>query len=150
MRRRTPIDPADGTEEQLNRKGDWIAWTAVAITVWLVMSILVSLANPVVARSIWPALLPVFILAYGYLTVCYFVNRAKRWSEKYLDTLLGQQTHGKEEEAQKIQAMVEHVEEMEKKVNRIEAMLVTDGSGGSGIETPPASGRRVARLGTDR
>jgi hypothetical protein len=110
-----------------NRNRDWIAWAAVAITAWLVMSILVALANPVVARWIWPGLLPVFILAYGCLAVCYLVKRVKGWSERYLDTLLEQQTFGNEEEIRKIQAMVEHVGEMEKKVDRIEAMLIMDG-----------------------
>jgi len=132
-----------------NRNRDWIAWTAVAITVWLVMSILVSLANPVAARWIWPGLLPVFILAYGYLAVCYLVKRVKGWSEKYLDTLLEQQTFGNEEEVRKVQAMVEHVGEMEKKVDRIEAMLVMDEDGGAGDARghfcEPASPGRDAR-----
>ncbi|NMA10916.1 MAG: DUF4179 domain-containing protein [Methanomicrobiales archaeon] len=117
-----------------NRNRDWIAWTAVAITVWLVMSIFVSLANPVVARWIWPGLFPVFILAYGYLTAFYLVKRVKGWSEKYLDTLLEQQTFGNEGETQRIQAMVEHVGEMEKKVDRIKTMLVMDKDRGSRIE----------------
>ncbi|MCK9306494.1 MAG: hypothetical protein PHP55_03955 [Methanoculleus sp.] len=129
-------------ELRLNRNRDWIAWTAVAITVWLVMSILVSLANPVVARWIWPGLLPVFILAYGYLVVCYLVKRVKGWSEKYLDTLLEQQTFGNEEEVRKIQAMVEHVGEMEKKVDRIEAMLIMNGDRGPGIEVQESTSVR--------
>lgn len=109
-------------EKNLDR--DWTLWTAVAITVWLVLSILVSLANPVFARSIWPVLFSVFVLAYGYLAVCHFIRKAKAWSEHYLDTLLAQRVRGKEREAEKIRAMVEQVGEMEKKVDRVEAMLV--------------------------
>ncbi|KAF5039246.1 hypothetical protein DSECCO2_545960 [anaerobic digester metagenome] len=119
----------------LNRDGDWIVWTAVAITAGLVMSVLVSLANPVVARSIWPILLPVFILAYGYLAVCYFVKRVKGWSEKNLDTLLEPQKPRKEKEAAEIQAMVERVGKMRKKVDRVEAMLTMDEDRAPGNDT---------------
>lgn len=107
-----------------NPEGDWTLWTAVAITVWLVLSLLVSLANPVFARSAWPVLFIVFVLAYGYLAVCRFMRGAKAWSEHYLDTLLAQRAREKERNAQEIGTLVEQVEEMEKKVDSIEAMLV--------------------------
>jgi hypothetical protein len=124
------IDP------RLNRDRDWFILTAIAITVWLVLSILVSLANPVFARSIWPALFIVFILAYGYLAICNFINRAKEWSEHYLDTLLDPQMRRKEREDLEIQAMVKLVGKMGKRVDRIEAMLTMDEDGGPEINVP--------------
>lgn len=106
-----------------NLERDWTLQTALAITIWLILSILVSLANPIFARSVWPVLFIVFVLAYVYLAVCHFMRGAKAWSEHYLDTLLTQHAREKERNAREIGSMVERVEEMEKKADSIEAML---------------------------
>jgi len=105
-------------------KKSWITWTAIAITVWLILSIIVSLLNPVFARSAWPVLFWVFVLGYSYLVICLLANRVKTWSEGYLDILIAQRRQGDERDAQKIIAMTEQVRQMENKVDRIEAMLV--------------------------
>jgi len=111
-------------EREKHRDDGWIVWTAIAVAAWLILSILVSLANPVFARSVWPLLFYVFVLAYSYLAICLLANRMKTWGEYYLDHLLKQRGRGKERDAQRITAMIEQVGEMEIKVDRIEAMLM--------------------------
>lgn len=103
--------------EKVSDKG-WIAWTAVAVTVALVFTVLVSLANPHVAGFLWPGLLYLFLLVYGYLGLCVCAGRAKAWVEDYLDALV------REKDDEDLEKASERIEAMGRKIDHIEEMLV--------------------------
>ncbi|QYZ78572.1 hypothetical protein E2N92_03570 [Methanofollis formosanus] len=95
----------------------WLAWTAVAVTVALLLIGLVSLANPHVAGAAWPGLISLFLLAYAYLGICFCAGRVKTWVEGYLDALLV------EKNGVDMAAVSRRVEAMGKKIDHIEGVL---------------------------
>ncbi|MBP2145856.1 hypothetical protein J2129_001310 [Methanofollis sp. W23] len=103
--------------EKISDEG-WIAWTTVAVTVALVFAVLVSLANPQIAGALWPGLLYLFLLAYGYLGLCVCAGRVKAWVEDYLDAMVGKKDDKNLEKAS------ERIEEMGRRIDHIEEMLV--------------------------
>jgi len=95
----------------------------VLLLVGLVIAVVYNLDIGIIVGSMAGILWYVFLLAFIWIVACIIGGGMKVWLEKYLDALVEQKS-GAEDAGAQLGVLSEKVGQIEKKIDRIEEVLV--------------------------
>lgn len=108
------------------REFHWLTWTVIGLLVALLVMLAVGIAYRIdlgiVVGSMAGILWYVFLLAFIWIVACIIGGGLKTWLEKYLDALVEQKSRDADAGTQ-LAVLNGKIEQMEEKVDRIEAVL---------------------------
>ncbi|KAF5039245.1 hypothetical protein DSECCO2_545950 [anaerobic digester metagenome] len=109
------------------REFHWLTWTVIGLLVLLLVSLAVAVAYHldigVFVGSMAGLLQYVFLLAFIWIVACIIGGGLKTWLEKYLNALIERKGRDVDSGAQ-LAVLNEKIKQMERKIDRIEDVLV--------------------------